>query len=112
MNRARNLCPQHVASLFGNLNFLYATQSYPADHIWNCDEARVQAGRNGGGTLVFAKKGSKSVHSIIPDQHEWLSVLSSVNVGGGSIPNFYIFKDKRLRMNYIALCEAGVTMAM
>jgi hypothetical protein len=112
VNRAKNLCPQNVASLFGNLSFLYAAHSYPADHIWNCDEAGAQAGRNGGGTLAFAKKGSKSVHSIIPDQREWLSVLSCVNARGGSIPNFYIFKGKRMRRNYIAHCEASATMAM
>jgi hypothetical protein len=91
---------------------LYAAHSYPADHIWNCDEAGAQAGRNGGGTLVFAKKGTKSVYSIIPDQREWLSVLSCINAGRGSIPNFYIFKGKRMRRNYIARCEAGATMAM
>jgi hypothetical protein len=38
VNMAKNLCPENVVSLFGNLQSLYATQSYPPDHIWNCDE--------------------------------------------------------------------------
>jgi hypothetical protein len=112
VNRARNLCPQNVASLLGNLQILYAEHSYPPDHIWNCDESGAQAGRNGGGTLVFARKGSKLVHSIIPDQREWLSVLACVNATGGYIPHFYIFKGKRMRRNYIARYEPGATMAM
>jgi hypothetical protein len=56
VNRAKNLCPQNVVSLYGNLQILYAQHCYPLDHIWNCDESGAQAGRNGGGTLVFAKK--------------------------------------------------------
>ena len=112
VNRARNLCPQNVASLFGNLNFLYVTHSYHANHIWNYDEARAQVDRNGGGTLVFANKDSKSVHSIILDQLEWLSVLSYMNAAGSYIPNFYIFKHKRMRRNYIARYEVGATMAI
>jgi hypothetical protein len=112
VKRARNLCPENVASLFGNLQLLYSTHSYPPNHIWNCDEAGAHAGRNGGGTLVFAKKGCRSVHSIIPYQREWLSVLSCVNATGGYIPHFYIFKRRRIRWNYIARCEVGATMAM
>jgi hypothetical protein len=112
VNRAKNLCPQNVASLYGNLENLYAQHCYPPDHIWNCDESGAQAGRNGGGTLVFAKKGSKLVHSIIPDQREWLSVLACVNAAGGNIPHFYIFRGKRMRRNYIAQCEPSATMAM
>jgi hypothetical protein len=112
VKRARNLCPENVASLFGNLQLFYSTHSYLPDHIWNCDEAGAQASRNGGGTLVFAKKGCRSVHSIIPDQREWLSILSCVNAAGGYIQHFYIFKGRCIRQNYIARCEVGATMAM
>ena len=45
----------------------------------------------------FAKKGSKSLHSIILDQREWLSVLSCVNTIGKNIPHFYIYKGRRMR---------------
>jgi hypothetical protein len=41
----------------------------------------------------LAKISSRFVHSIEPDQRMYLSVLSCINVAGGCIPNFYIFKD-------------------
>jgi hypothetical protein len=102
VNKAKNLCLENIASWFGNLQILYAKHSYLPDHIWNCNEIGAQAGRNGGGTLVFTKKGAKSVYSIIPNQQEWLSELSCVNAGRGYIPHFYIFSGKRMRRNYIA----------
>jgi hypothetical protein len=42
----------------------------------------------------FAKKGSKSLQSIIFDEWEWLNVFSCINVVGGYISHFYIFKGK------------------
>lgn len=111
-NRARGLCAENVNSFYHNLSILYARHGYDSKHIWNCDETGAQAGRNGGGTLVFAKRGSRSVHSIIPDQREWLSVLACVNAAGEYIPHFYIFRGKRMRRNYIEKCEANATMAM
>jgi hypothetical protein len=52
------------------------------------------------------------VHSIIPDQREWLSVLVCMNAAGLATPSFYVFKGKRFRQNYIERCEPGATMAM
>ena len=60
----------------------------------------------------MAKRGSKSVHSIELDQREHLSLLSCINVGGGSIPNFYILKGTYFLEDYIASCEEGVVMGM
>ena len=80
--RARGLCPSAAASFYCNLKELYDTWNYPPSHIWNCDESGVQAGRSGGAT-VLAKVGSKSVHTIEPDQREHLSVLSCINADGG-----------------------------
>jgi len=54
-NRARVLCPKNVASFYHNFQTVYAKYSYDEHHIWNCDETGAQAGRNGRGTLVFAK---------------------------------------------------------
>ena len=71
----------------------------------------MQAGRSGG-AIVLAKRGSKSVHSIEPDQREHLSVLSCTNVDGGFIPNFYILKGSYLLEDYIARCEEGAIMGM
>jgi hypothetical protein len=71
VNKAKNLCPQNITSLFGNLELLYAKHSYPPNHIWDCDELGAQAGRNGGRTLVFVKK----------DQSQY--TLSSLISGNG-----------------------------
>lgn len=110
-SRARGLCKENVQSFYSNLSKLYDMHAYPPSRVWNCDESGCQAGRNGG-CLVLARKGARSVHSIIPDQREWLSVLVCVNAAGIAIPSFYIFKGKRFRKNYIAKCEPGATMAM
>jgi hypothetical protein len=61
---------------------------------------------------VLAKKESRGVYSVIPDEKEWLSVLACVNAAGSSIPSFYIFRGLRFRRNYIKDCENGATMAM
>jgi hypothetical protein len=112
VNRARGLCPENVQNFYHNLLTLYDLHKYGPRQIWNCDESGVQAGRNGGRTLVFAKRGSRIVHSIIPNQWEWLSVLACVNASGEHIPHFYIFKGKHMRRNYIERCEDGTNMAM
>jgi hypothetical protein len=105
MGRARGLCSLNAASLYCTLEKLYNSFKYPPSHIWNYDESGVQAGRSGvqagrsgvqagrsRGAIVLVKMGSKSVHSVEPDQREHLSVLSCINAQGGCIPNFYILK--------------------
>jgi hypothetical protein len=109
--RARGLCPEIVASFYGNLQDLYNTNKYAANNIWNCDESRAQASRNGGG-LVWARRGSQTVHSLMPNERKWITVLSCINASGHSIPGFYIFKGKRMMENYIEHCENGASMAM
>ena len=52
------------------------------------------------------------MHSIMPNECEWLTVLTCINTTGHSIPGFYIFKGKRIRENYIRFCEDGASMAM
>ena len=111
MNRASALCSATTETLYNNLEELYLTFHYPPSHIWNCDKSGVQAGRSGGAT-VLAKRGSRSVHSIEPDQREHLSVLSCINADGGSIPNFYILKGTFFLEDYIARCEDGAVMGM
>ena len=61
---------------------------------------------------MLAKRGSRSVHSIEPDQREHLSVLSCINAGGGHISNFYILKGIYFLEDYIANCEDGAVMGM
>lgn len=52
------------------------------------------------------------MHSLMPNEREWLTVFTCVNASGESIPGFYIFKGKRIKENYIANCEDGASMAM
>ena len=111
VTRARALNPTTVETLYANMEFLYSSYKYPLAHIQNCDESGVQAGQSGGAT-VLAKRGSRSVHLIEPNQREHLSVLSCVNADGGSIPNFYILKGSYFLEDYIARCEPGVVMGM
>ena len=108
--RARGLCAENIKSFYENLQSLLTLHQYSADRIWNCDESGAQAGRNGG--VVIARKGARRVHSIVPDQREWLSVLVCINAHGVSIPSFYVFRGTRFRQNYIERCEPGATMAM
>ena len=110
-SRARGLCPENVRSLYCNLEQLYSKQNYPAGRIWNSDETGAQVGRNGGGR-VWARKGSRSVHKVLPNKREWITNLTCVNAAGDHIPRFYIFQGKRLRSNYVVHCEDGAAMAM
>jgi hypothetical protein len=110
-NRARSLCAKNVSNFYENLSSLYAKYEYSPSQIWNCDESGVQVGRNGG-AYVLAKTGSRNVHQVVLDEREWLTVLTCINAAGESIPNFYIFRGKRFRRNYIYMCEQGATMAM
>jgi hypothetical protein len=48
----------------------------------------------------LAKKGVRSVHSIIPKEREWLSVLVCINAVGYHIPSFYIFRGKSFQRDY------------
>lgn len=89
--RARGMSELNVSSFYNNLEALYAMHKYSPDRIWNCDESGAQAGRNGGGVII-ARTGARRVHSIVPDQREWLSVLVCINAAGESILGFYIFK--------------------
>jgi hypothetical protein len=89
---SQGLCPFHVATFYDNLELMLGRGYEPA-YIWNCDESGAQVGRNGGGRIL-AKIRAWSVHSIIPKEREWLSVLVCVNAAGYHIPNFYIFCGK------------------
>jgi hypothetical protein len=68
-------------------------------------------GKMGGG-VVIARTGARRVHSVMPNQCKWLSVLVCINATGVAIPSFYIFRGKRFGQNYIHHCEPGATMAM
>ena len=111
LNRAKNLCPSMVQVFNENLENLYNKHHYQPSKIWNIDEFGVNASKNGVGRVFVAKK-TRSVHSMIPNEREWLSVLPAINANGDTISNFYIFKGIRPRSNYLALCESGATYGM
>jgi len=101
-----------VGTFYENLKYLYDTHNYASHHIWNCDESGAQA-RKDGGCCVLARKGSRAIYRITPDQRERITVLSFVNARGDTIPNFFIFKVKRRARNYIRkIGERGAAMAM
>jgi hypothetical protein len=104
--RTKGLCKESIQSLYSNLE-----HHYEAQQIWNVDKSGVQAGRNDG-RMVIVRTGSRNVHSIIPDQREWLSVVACINAAWQTIPNFYILKGIQFHCNYIEHCEDKATMAM
>ena len=75
------------------------------------DESSANASRNEVGR-VFAPKGSRNVHTLIPNEREWILVLTAINVQGETMPNFYIFKGIRPKRNYLALCKDGASFGM
>ena len=79
--------------------------------IGNCDESGAQVGRNGGGR-VLTKIGVWNVHSIIPKERVWLSILLCMNAIGYHIPSFYIFQGKSFQWEYIKHYEDNASMAM
>jgi len=60
----------------------------------------------------LARKGSNVVYNMIPKSWEWLIVNYIVNVVGGVLLVFYIFKSEKPRHDYIKLCKLGTCMAM
>ena len=111
MNRAKSLNPTNVAQFYANLEDLYSQNQYEAWQVWNCNESGAQANRNGEG-VVFAKRGTKNVHTIVPQEREWLSVLVVVSSVGGTMPSYYVFKGKRPNADFISLCENDACLGM
>ena len=60
----------------------------------------------------LSKKNVRNVYPQIPNERKWLSVYTSINAVGWSIPHFFIFKGKRRLRDYIHLCKAGFTIAI
>ena len=111
LNRTKNLCPPMVQVFYENLEKLYNQHQYQPSEIWNVDESRTNARKNGIGK-IFAQKGIRSVQSMIPNDREWLSVLTTINANGDTIPNYYVFNGVRARKDYLALCEIRATYGM
>ena len=58
---------------FKNLQKEYNQQEFqPTYKFWNVDEFEANASRSGHGK-VLASRGSRNVHTIIPNEREWIS---------------------------------------
>ena len=108
--RAKGLSPTSVFHFYYNLEQLYLEHKYEPLQIWNCDESGAQANKNGEAT-VFARKG-RSIHTIVPNERQWIFVLVAVNSTSQTMPYYYVFKGKREREEFISYCEDGVCMGM
>ena len=49
---------------------------------------------------------------IVPNEREWKTILTTINAASDYIPNFYIFKSKKRKRNYISKCDNGALWAM
>ena len=109
--RARRLNPNSTTRFYENLEKIYNKYSYSVAKIWNLDESGAQANKNGLGK-VPARNGGRKVHAVIPNEREWLTVLTTINAAREYLPNFYIFKGKRKTREYVARYEDGALWAM
>lgn len=108
-DRYLNLCPTIVSKLYDTLSCPYEKHYYAQNHIWNCDEAGFEVGRNCD-MQVIAKRGSKNVPKILHRSREWITILCCVNKIGSLILGFYLFKGKTQLKKYIHNCEPGACM--
>ena len=109
--RAKQLNPKNVARFYINLEVLYQEHNCPLGCIWDVDESGCQGSQNDLGK-VFAKRGVRGIHKIIPTEREWLSVLTTINANGTTIPNYYIFKGIRKSKDYTLFCEERAMLGM
>ena len=49
---------------------------------------------------------------MVPQDRTWILVLVSVNSVGETMPNYYVFKEKRSKQDFISLCEDGAYLGM
>ena len=109
--RARAVYSESVVEFYSNLGSMYNAYHYPLNCIWNIDETTCQT-RQSGQAKVFAKRGERGVHKIIPIERKWLNVLSAINANGETILNYYIFKGVCKLREYTMFCEVGVILGM
>ena len=111
VRRALGFTKKTRAGFYNLLQQVYNAQEYNPTHIWNSDEIVISAGDGKSTIKVVAKKGSKVVRFVCPDNREWMSIMTCVNAAGSYIPNLYIFKRKtKPQINYIRDCEASAAM--
>ncbi len=100
IKRAQGLTTNSWNLFYQNLTSLYTQHQYKPNHIWNCDEIRIQVGRQSR-ARVITKKGFHQVCIIIHKSRKWMAINCAVNVARGSTLGFYIFQGERIRTDYI-----------
>jgi hypothetical protein len=60
----------------------------------------------------LARRKSNAIYNIIPKSWEWLTINYAINVVGGVLLSFYIFKGERLKDDYIKLYKPSIYMVM
>ena len=80
-NRARALNPHNTNKFYENLESLYTKNAYQSMEIWNLNESRAQANKNGLGQ-VMARKGARKSQIIVPNEREWMTLITTINVDG------------------------------
>jgi hypothetical protein len=61
----------------------------------------------------LVKKRFNAIYNIIPKSLEWLAVNYVINVTGGVLHGFYIFRNERLKdvtLNFANQCEKIIWM--
>ena len=99
MNRTKALCLKTIERFYNNLESLYQIHHYELIQIWNCDEIGAQANKNVE-DIVLAKKGPRSIHTMVPNERLWTSILVAI-YSVCEIISRYIFKKKRPNQEYI-----------
>lgn len=61
---------------------------------------------------IQIKKGSNVIYSAIPKSWEWLTINCVINIVGGVLLWFCIFKGERLHDDYIKLYKLGICITM
>ena len=62
--------------------------------------------------MVLARRGTRSVYTIVPNEREWISLLITINAARDTIPHYYVFKGKRPKQDFISLYENGACMGI
>ena len=49
---------------------------------------------------------------MVPKERFWILILMAINLASEKMPNYYVFKRKRPRQEYIELCENKAWIGM
>ena len=56
---------------------------------------------------ILVRRSTRSVHTNVSQDRKWILVLVAMNSARGTMPNYYVFKEKWPKKEFIFLCEDG-----